>query len=54
MYTCKTCGDTMEEIIPVIAHEHTYKESEKEATCTEDGTITYTGIKLKNKEIVSA
>ena len=41
---CTVCGNTINtEVIPKLPHTHTYAESDrKEATCEEDGYITYT------------
>ena len=40
-YTCKTCGETKTESIPVISHHWDQGTVRKEATCTEDGEKTY-------------
>ena len=40
-YTCKTCGETKTESIPVISHHWDQGTVSKEATCTEDGEKTY-------------
>ena len=40
-YTCKTCGATKTESIPVISHHWDQGTVSKEATCTEDGEKTY-------------
>ena len=41
IYTCKTCGETKTEPIPVISHHWDQGTVSKEATCTEDGEKTY-------------
>ena len=40
-YTCKTCGETKTESIPMISHHWDQGTVSKEATCTEDGEKTY-------------
>lgn len=40
-YTCKTCGETKTESIPVISHHWDQGTVSKEATCTEDGELTH-------------
>ncbi len=40
-YTCKTCGETKTEPIPVISHHWDQGTVSKEATCTEDGELTH-------------
>lgn len=41
IYTCKTCGETKTESIPVISHHWDQGTVSKDATCTEDGEKTY-------------
>ncbi|MBR4661368.1 MAG: hypothetical protein IKO92_01405, partial [Clostridia bacterium] len=43
-YTCSRCGETRDEVVPVIGHEHVWDEGveTKEATFFEPGEITYT------------
>lgn len=40
---CTVCGHADEEAVPVLpeGHVHDYKETRKEATCTEDGYVEY-------------
>lgn len=40
-YTCKTCGETKTEKIPVASHHWDQGTITKEATCTENGEKTY-------------
>lgn len=40
-YTCKTCGETKTESIPVISHHWDQGTITKKATCTENGEKTY-------------
>lgn len=40
-YTCKTCGETKTEPIPVISHHWDQGTVSKKATCTENGELTH-------------
>lgn len=40
-YTCKTCGETKTEKIPVTSHHWDQGTITKKATCTENGEKTY-------------
>ena len=40
-YTCKTCGETKTESIPVTSHHWDQGTITKKATCTENGEKTY-------------
>ena len=42
VYTCTTCGETKEEILPELEHVHRYTAVVTDPTCTEQGYTTYT------------
>ena len=42
LYTCKRCGETKTEVIPVLEHTHNHKSVVTAPTCTEKGYTTYT------------
>ena len=42
VYTCTTCGETKEEILPKLEHVHRYTAVVTDPTCTEQGFTTYT------------
>ena len=42
VYTCTTCGETKEEILPKLEHVHRYTAVVTDPTCTEQGYTTYT------------
>ena len=41
LYTCQTCGETREEVIPELDHVHSYTSEVTPPTCTEGGYTTY-------------